>query len=112
MSVLPQNVRPFQKAIASQAAPTRFANEGKLMNPPPTNRPRKLVLGAAHSRSWQLAWNDILESVTVNDLWRTFAWNDVMARYRRSRLGQFWITISVAIFIGSIGFFYGQILGI
>src|SRR4051794_6610575 len=53
-----------------------------------------------------------MKAVTARDLWQTFAWNDVMARYRRSRLGQFWITLSIAIFILAIGVFYGQILGV
>lgn len=35
-----------------------------------------------------------------------------MARYRRSRLGQFWITISIAVFVLAIGLFYSQILGV
>jgi ABC-type polysaccharide/polyol phosphate export permease len=71
-----------------------------------------IVLGAKHSLSWRPAWLDIMTAVTARDLWQAFAWNDVMARYRRSSLGQFWITLSIAIFVLAIGVFYGQILGV
>jgi ABC-type polysaccharide/polyol phosphate export permease len=71
-----------------------------------------LILGAQHSRGWRLAAHDIINGIKAKDLWMTFAWNDVIARYRRSRLGQFWITVSVGIFVASIGIFYSQVLGI
>ena len=70
------------------------------------------MLGAQHSKSARLAWRDIRDAIVGWELWRTFAWNDVMTRYRRSRLGQFWITISIGIFILAIGVFYGQILSL
>lgn len=71
-----------------------------------------VVLGEGHSKSLKLAWRDVAEALRSQDLWRTFAWNDVMARYRRSRIGQFWITLSIAVFVLAIGVFYSQILGV
>jgi ABC-type polysaccharide/polyol phosphate export permease len=39
-------------------------------------------------------------------LWAALAWNDVRRRYRRSRLGQFWLTLSMAVTITGIGAVY------
>lgn len=71
-----------------------------------------LTLGSRHSRSLRMALRDIREGIQARDLWMTFAWNDVMARYRRSRLGQFWITVSIGVFVAAIGLFYSQVLSV
>jgi ABC-type polysaccharide/polyol phosphate export permease len=39
-------------------------------------------------------------------IWHELAWNDIRQRYRRSIIGPFWITISLAIFIGTLGVLY------
>jgi len=36
-------------------------------------------------------------------IWYTLGMSDIRMRYSRSKLGQFWITISTAVFIGAIG---------
>ena len=58
------------------------------------------------------AWNDIVDGVRYRDYWWTMGWNDIQARYRRSKLGQFWITLSIALFVASIGIVYAGIFGI
>src|SRR3981189_1905707 len=42
-------------------------------------------------------------------LWSVLGWNDIHQRYRRSALGPFWITISMAIFIVLLGFIYSKL---
>ena len=37
--------------------------------------------------------------------------NDILGRYRRSKLGPFWITISMGVTIATIGFVFGSIFG-
>lgn len=49
---------------------------------------------------------DIVDGARSHEFWVTFAQNDIKSKYRRSRLGQIWITLSVAIFIGVIGSIY------
>ncbi|MGI9356799.1 MAG: ABC transporter permease [Rhizobiaceae bacterium] len=71
-----------------------------------------LVLGPDQARSKALATADIVQAIRERDLWTHFAWNDVLMRYRRSRLGQFWFTLSIAIFVGAIGTFYGAVLDV
>ena len=54
----------------------------------------------------QLCINDLKSSFTAWRVWYTFAVNDVKRRYRRSRLGQFWLTLSMALTIGGLGLVY------
>jgi ABC-type polysaccharide/polyol phosphate export permease len=42
-------------------------------------------------------------------LWSMLGWNDIHQRYRRSALGPFWITISMAIFIVLLGLIYSKL---
>jgi len=48
------------------------------------------------------AW-DFTESFKRWQLWWLLGYNDVRQRYRRSRVGQLWITISMGIFVIAIG---------
>jgi ABC-type polysaccharide/polyol phosphate export permease len=50
-----------------------------------------------------LQLDDSLKSWRV---WHELAWNDVQQRYRRSVIGPFWITLSLAIFVGTLGVLY------
>lgn len=54
----------------------------------------------------RFAVDDIVEGFQNYVFWKTFAINDIRAKYRRSKLGQFWITLSVAAFILVIGILY------
>lgn len=42
-------------------------------------------------------------------LWTMLAWNDIRQRYRRSVIGPFWITISMALFTVLLGVIYSRI---
>lgn len=59
----------------------------------------------------KLAINDIVQGAKNYELWMVFGLNDVQAKYRRSMLGQWWITMSVALFIFIIGTLYKDLLG-
>ncbi|MGN5480598.1 hypothetical protein ACTMU2_39275 [Cupriavidus basilensis] len=52
---------------------------------------------------------DIQASFGGWHVWWTPALNDVKRRYRRSRLGQFWLTLSMAITIGGLGTVYSTL---
>ena len=41
----------------------------------------------------------------------TLGWQDIRLRYRRSKIGPFWITISTGVMISMIGIIFGQALG-
>ena len=58
-------------------------------------------------------------SIAVKDLMRSreklylalmLGWLDIRQRYRRSKLGPFWLTISMGVMIGMIGIVFGQVL--
>lgn len=55
------------------------------------------------------AWIDIIQGFQSWRVWWLLGIGDIRQRYRRSRLGQFWITLSVAIFIAAIGTVYSAL---
>ena len=57
-------------------------------------------------RDWRLAASDMVRGLLAWEIWTLLGVSDIRQRYKRSRLGQFWITASMAIFIVSIGVVY------
>jgi lipopolysaccharide transport system permease protein len=55
---------------------------------------------------------DLLSGIRAWPLWTMLGWNDIRQRYRRSVLGPFWITISMAVFITLLGVIYSHIFKI
>jgi hypothetical protein len=51
-----------------------------------------------------LAYKDLLEGVIQWPLWVMLSYQDIKLRYRRSILGPFWITLSMAITSYSMGY--------
>lgn len=56
-------------------------------------------------KSRRLAFKDIQEGLSKWRIWLMLAYQDIKLRYRRSILGPFWITLSMAISVYSMGFF-------
>src|SRR5580698_7545493 len=56
-----------------------------------------------------LAWRDVSVGLTDWRVWLLLGMNDIRQRYRRSRLGQFWITLAMAITIVTLGFLYSYL---
>src|ERR1700742_1396966 len=54
----------------------------------------------------ELAWRDASHGLIDWRVWLLLGMNDIRQRYRRSRLGQFWITLAMATTIVSLGFLY------
>lgn len=71
------------------------------------------ALRAASSRSrpwvreWRMAGQDLYRCLTGWHVWALLGISDIRLRYKRSRFGQFWITLSMAFFVGGIGVIYG-----
>lgn len=61
------------------------------------------------SSSYDLALADIYDGLKAWRIWLLLAWHEVKLRYRRSTLGPFWITLSMAITIYSMGLLYGHL---
>lgn len=60
---------------------------------------------------FNLALADLIQSITSWRLWTLLGWLEVRQRYARSRVGPFWLTISMGVIIGSIGVVYGTLFG-
>jgi len=71
--------------------------------------------GLTNWRRWPMRWDygtgliDIQRGLTSWRTWSMLAWNDIRRRYRRSSLGQFWLTLSMAMTIGGLGFVYSHL---
>jgi ABC-type polysaccharide/polyol phosphate export permease len=57
----------------------------------------------------RLAVRDLSDGLRAIFIWRTLAANDVATRYRRTKLGPFWLTLSQAALIGGIGLSFSVI---
>ncbi len=57
----------------------------------------------------QLAFTDIIEGFLKWRVWLMLAYQDLKLRYRRSVLGPFWITISMAVTVYSMGYLYSHL---
>lgn len=55
------------------------------------------------------ALGELQEAVAAYELWSFLAWQDIKIKYRRSKIGPFWITISMAVFCVALGFVYSQL---
>lgn len=55
------------------------------------------------------AFADIGAALEKHHLATTFSWQDVAQRYRRSRVGVFWLTINMGVLIGALGFVFGTL---
>jgi len=58
---------------------------------------------------WQRAAADLLAGLDSWQMWMLLGLNDIKQRYKRSRLGQLWITMSTGIFIAGIGIVYSYL---
>ncbi len=53
--------------------------------------------------------SDLLAAIKAYDLWSFLAWQDIRLRYRRSRIGPLWITVSMTIFVVALGMVYSKL---
>jgi lipopolysaccharide transport system permease protein len=58
-----------------------------------------------------IAITDLLASLRSWRLWTLLGWLEIRQRYARSKLGPFWLTISMGVLVGTMGVIYGTLLG-
>jgi lipopolysaccharide transport system permease protein len=63
---------------------------------------------AARTQHW-LALQDVLQGIRLWRLAWSLGWLDIRLRYRGSMLGPFWLTLSTAIMVGTLGFLYSAL---
>lgn len=55
------------------------------------------------------AVKDIIDGICAYKTWSMMAWEDLIARYRRTLLGPFWYVLSHGIFISGLAFLFSKI---
>lgn len=63
----------------------------------------------ARKDSVAVATGDVIEGLALWPLWVRLGWNDILQRYRRSLLGPFWLTASMAIMVIALGVLYAEL---
>lgn len=61
------------------------------------------------ARNLRLALSDLTSGLKRWPLWSTLGSQDIRQRYRRSRLGPFWLTLSLGVTVAALGFVYGSL---
>jgi lipopolysaccharide transport system permease protein len=69
---------------------------------------QQLTINVKSSQKW-LAWADFRQGMLGWRIWSMLAYQDIKLRYRRSTLGPFWITLSMAITVYSMGYLYAHL---
>ena len=82
--------------IGSGATGPDGATEDAIPSPPP---PSQL----------ELALLDIVQGARASHLWGMLGWQDIRRRYRRSKIGPFWLTISLGVLVAVLGSLYGAL---
>ncbi len=59
----------------------------------------------------EMAIGDDIDGLRSWELWGTMGWYDVRQHYRRSVLGPFWLTLSMGVMVGALGYLYGGLFG-
>jgi ABC-2 type transport system permease protein/lipopolysaccharide transport system permease protein len=80
----------------------------KLLNARRTSPVEFATRGGARYAYWN-AFEDFRSALALWQLWGRLGWNDILARYRRSILGPFWLTASMGIMVIALGMLYAQL---
>lgn len=59
--------------------------------------------------SFRVAWIDITAGMRAIEIWGRLGWRDTKRRYRRTAFGPFWTTVSLAIFVLTLGLIWSNL---
>lgn len=60
---------------------------------------------------YSLAFDDIAEGAVAWRMWTRMGWQEIKRRYRRTTIGPFWTTLSLAVFIFMLGVVWARLWG-
>ncbi len=60
-------------------------------------------------KSLALGLHDLKKSLLAWRLWTLLGWLEIRQRYARSKLGPFWLTVSMGVMVGTLGLVYGTL---
>src|SRR5471030_526912 len=69
----------------------------------------ELVTYGGRGDSFRRALTDLASGLVLWPLWGRLGWYDILQRYRRSVLGPFWLTASMAIMVIALGVLYAEL---
>ena len=84
-------------------APVEHAGLKEVYAPTPLNSRNSLAFDIRHGLT------ELIEAFQLWQLWMFWGWLDVRQRYRRSLLGPFWVTATMAISVSAIGLVYAYL---
>ncbi|MGO3713204.1 ABC transporter permease [Alcaligenes aquatilis] len=61
------------------------------------------------NRFFSVGYQDMVQSLRSSSLWLLLGWVEIRQRYARSKIGPFWLTISMAILVTALGLVYGTL---
>ena len=70
---------------------------------------RQTEVSKVSTSSLMLGVNDLHAGIRKKHIFMTLGWQDVIARYRRSRVGALWLTINMAVLIATLGIIFGSL---
>ena len=68
-----------------------------------------IVTYSGRDNASSMAIADVVTGLRMWRLWVRLGWNDILQRYRRSLLGPFWLTASMAIMVVALGVVYAEL---
>jgi len=71
----------------------------------------KRLVSRHQKSSFSLALKDFFTGLMSFHVWSTLAWQQIRMRYRRSKLGPLWLTLSTGIMVATMGPVYGKLFG-
>jgi lipopolysaccharide transport system permease protein len=80
-----------------------------ILDEEPHKSLRYLVTRGGTGFALAAAFSDLRSGLALWPLWLQLGWNDILQRYRRSMLGPFWLTASMAIMVISLGVLYAEL---
>jgi lipopolysaccharide transport system permease protein len=80
-----------------------------ILDDEPDKSLRYLVTRGGTGFALAAAFSDLRNGLALWPLWLRLGWNDILQRYRRSMLGPFWLTASMAIMVISLGVLYAEL---
>src|SRR5882672_9654328 len=80
-----------------------------ILDDEPHKSLRYLVTRGGTGFAVGMALSDLSTGLAMWPLWMRLGWNDILQRYRRSMLGPFWLTASMAIMVIALGVLYAEL---
>ena len=72
---------------------------------------KNLVRRKLSMKNFGVGVQDLIKSAQLFRLWLMLGWVEIRQRYARSRIGPFWMTISMGVMITTLGIVYGTLFG-